>query len=599
MFSENTSRDGLSVLLIEDNPGDRRLTEIALAEAASDAELSCRVQSSGTLAEGLAQLADSDSPVDAVLLDIGLPDAVGLDGLQAIRSGYPDLPVVVLTGHSDVDMATRALNVGASDYLEKGEVRPRPLLRAIRYAIERKRSERELVRLANTDPLTQLLNRRAFFDILERALADARRTDLTCALLIVDVDDFKEVNDMFGHQTGDELLIHIAQKVKGELRETDVVARLGGDEFAILATYLKSPDAAIQIAEKIVMTVGSISNLDGKAIETGASVGIAVLSVDEVDATAFARQADVALYKSKANGKGAVNFYDAEMDARIKASHELRRRIPVDIADGRFIPHFQPLVDANTHTVVSAEALARWLDKDGNFIPPAEFIPLAEEAGLISALADAIFENACINLRQWIDAGLKVVPISINISPLQFRDPFFGVYFVAKIDRFGLDRSLFNIEVTESLFINNFDVTRENLNYLRSSGIGIHLDDFGTGYSSLSLLVELPLDGVKLDRAFIRQLNGHDGSEAIIQATVELGRRLHFKVVAEGVETEDQAALLSGYGVDVLQGFLFSKPVGAEAFEAMLDSADAPIEGAVGQATMAARKVAGGGRMAF
>lgn len=562
--------DHLSILLIEDNPGDRRLAEISLREGAADADIRCSLAEAATLAEGLSKLADPGNRFDAVLLDLGLPDAVGLDGLRAARASSPDVPIIVLTGLSDLAVATDALNFGASDYLDKAEVQPRPLLRAIRYAIERKKSESELIRLSRTDPLTGLLNRRAFFEKLDRARLHARRSGLACAVMIIDIDGFKEVNDLFGHNTGDEFLVAIADGLASTVRQTDCVARVGGDEFAVLVTHLDSANGAIEVAEKITAIVTAVSDQKGARFNASASVGIAVYPMDDSEADVLVAHADMAMYKSKVRKKGTISFFDAEMDAEVKTRHALKRRMTSDIAEDRFFLHFQPIVDTKSRAIVAAEALARWRDENGAFVAPSTFIPVAGDAGLIGKLSAQLTEAACRSILEWEQAGLSVVPLSLNVSPIQCRDPTFGLRFLAMIEKFGISSDLINLEITESSIIQDIERTKVNLDYLKDLGIGIHIDDFGTGYSSLSLLKDLPLDVLKIDRSFVAGLGAAGGSEPIVHAVVDLARKLGLKTIAEGVETEEQVKMLAGLGADFLQGFYFSRPVDADAFSGLL-----------------------------
>nr|WP_306266235.1 EAL domain-containing protein [Pararhizobium sp. IMCC3301] len=563
-----SSFDGtqLDILLVEDNPGDRRLAEIALREAATEGDMRIDIQSVGTLADCIARLADSANRFDAVLLDLGLPDATGLDGLRAARATLPEVPIIVLTGNSDITTATEALNFGACDYLDKAEVQSRPLLRAIRYAIERKKSEIALIHLARTDPLTGLLNRRAFFEEVERARRNARRTGLDCAVIMFDVDRFKEVNDLYGHKAGDTLLIAIADSLRAQLRDTDSIARVGGDEFAVLATHLNGADGAIDAAEKISTTVRAITTFGRTNLEATVSIGIAVFPTVDTDADAdmLLTHADVAMYKSKATKRGSISFYDNDMDARVKVQHELKRRMSGDIAADRFFLHYQPIVDAKTHELIGVEALARWRDADGQFIPPVDFIPLAEESGLISQLSTQLLAQACANILRWQNAGLPAVGVSLNISPIECRSPTFALRLIAVIEKSGISPELINIELTESSIIQDIEMTKRNLDFLKTYGVGIHVDDFGTGYSSLSILKDLPLDVLKIDRSFVNDLDKEGGAEPIVQAVVELARKLNLKIVAEGVETEEQAAILASIGVDHLQGYYFSRPVDAE-----------------------------------
>ncbi len=554
----------LHVLLIEDDPRASRLAEIALRDAAYNNHIACRIDTASTLAEGIAKIGQAEAPLDAVLLDLSLPDATGLSGLRAIRNINARVPIVIVTAQSDLELATAALKYGASDYLDKSEVQPRTLLRAIRYAIERKKSESELIRLAQTDPLTALLNRRAFFERLEDALVQARRTELACAVAVFDIDRFKEINDLFGHKTGDDLLVAVARNLRANLRETDSIGRIGGDEFAVLAPNLKSANDAMEIADKVAMSVRSIEELNDVRVNPSISVGISVFPMDDSDAEAFVSHADMAMYKSKASKKGSVNFYDARMDASVKERHTMKRRIRLEIDEGRFFLLFQPIVDARTHQVIGAEGLARWRDSDGTVLAPDRFIPLAEESGVIASLGTRLLQEACGFIRWCGENHKPIVPISLNISTIQCRDPSFGLRLVSAIEDFQIPPTIINVEITESTIIQNMEVTRDNLRLMKQYGVGVHLDDFGTGYSSLSLLRDLPLDALKIDRTFVRDIGKVGGSDALVQAIVGMSRRLGFTTVAEGVETKEQAAFLRDINVTALQGFLFSEPVTAE-----------------------------------
>jgi diguanylate cyclase (GGDEF)-like protein len=551
----------LTVLLVEDNLGDRRLAEIALREAARDATIDCRVEAVGSLTVALRHAEKTKDTLDAVLLDLGLPDTSELEGLRALRSAAPHAAIIVLTGRSDLKIATEALNNGASDYLEKAEIEPRTLLRAIRYAIERKKSEAELVRMARTDSLTGLLNRRAFFEQLEIALTQARRSELACAVILFDIDRFKEINDVFGHRTGDHVLIEVTNRLGEQLRETDTIARIGGDEFAILATNLHSANAAMEICEKIAKAVASITEVDDMQVEVSISVGISVFPMDDSSADVLVSHADLAMYKSKASKKGSINFFDARMDAIIKARHVLKRSMPEDILAGRFYLLFQPIVDATSRRLIGAEGLARWRDLDNKIISPTEFIPIAEESGSIGNLGNRLLEEACSQIRAWADLQKSLVPISMNISPIQCRDPGFAARLISTLERLEIPPRLINIEMTESTIFKNLEVIQKNLDMVKAYGIGVHIDDFGTGYSSLSLLRDLPLNAVKIDRSFVRDIGKAVGSELIVQAVVDLARKLGFATIAEGVETEEQVGVLREIGVDGLQGYYFSKPV--------------------------------------
>ncbi len=567
---DNENNKYFQILLIEDNPGDRRLTEIALAEAATEVDIRHELHSVGTLAEGLTWLSDPDHQFAVVLLDLGLPDAEGLEGLRAVHVANPGVPILVLTGQSDLAVATTALGAGASDFLDKADLRPHTLVRAVRYAIERKKAEAELMRLARTDPLTGLLNRRAFFEQLETALIQTRRSELACAVILFDIDRFKEINDVFGHKTGDELLTTVAGVLRAQLRETDSIGRIGGDEFAVLATNLKSAAAAMEIAEKISRGMAAITELNDVHVDISISIGISVFPLDDSTADVLVTHADMAMYKSKGSKRGSINYFDARMDAAVKARHALKRCMPEDIANGKFYLMFQPIVDATSRKIVGAEGLARWRDTNNRLIAPDEFIPIAEETGSIADLGSRLLIEACGYLQHWSELRKALVPIALNISPIQCRDPAFGARLITAVEQAGIRPQLINIEITESTMAKSLDVIRKNLALLRAFGIGISVDDFGTGFSSLSLLKDLPLSTLKIDRSFVHDIGKGSGAETIVQTIVEMAKKLGFRTIAEGVETEEQVALLRDVGVDDLQGYYFSKPVLGEQFVSWL-----------------------------
>ncbi len=570
-MSPSYTAEQLAVLILEDNPGDRRLVELALREGREAGFPPCETRAFGDLGGGLALLQSHEFSPDAILLDLGLPDVSGFHGLLSLRGADPGVPIIVLTGLADLAVATEALKLGASDYLEKAEMQAKTLWRAIRYAMERKKNESTLVTLANTDPLTGLLNRRAFFDKLEGALDQARRTDMGCAVIIFDVDSFKDINDIHGHYFGDRLLAEIADRVTAVLRKTDHIGRIGGDEFAVIAQNLKSPNGAIDIAEKIRKAVGEIRNVDGIELRPATSVGIAISSADDCPADVLVSHADIAMYKSKKNhGQGKIHYFDDKMDEEVKSRHFIKKSIIGDMNAGRFYLDYQPIVDAVTGEIVAAEALARWCGPAGKMIAPSDFIPIAEEAGWIAMLGRRLAELLCEQMRDSIASGIPMVPVALNVSALQCKDDSFGAQLVEIIEGFGVDPKLIKVEITESTIIQNVHATRRNLEVLKGAGIGVHIDDFGTGYSSLSVLKDLPLDGLKIDRSFVAQMPGDLGSARIIQAIAELSRALGFDTVAEGVEELEQIEPLQRIGVNYLQGYYFSRPVAVETFRKLL-----------------------------
>ncbi|MCB5423784.1 GGDEF domain-containing response regulator [Altererythrobacter sp. CC-YST694] len=557
-------RQQLSILVIDDNPGDRRLAEMSLKVGAQDAGADCDVLLAACLADGAALLETlAAGGPDAILLDLGLPDACGFAGLHTLKALRPDVPVIILTGLDEAATAATALSSGAADYLEKDDIRPRSLWRSVSYALERKKFQEELMHLARTDPLTSVKNRRALIEGLELSMDNATRSRTYCAVLIIDIDNFKQINDLLGHDAGDELLMTVAQRIAAVIRRTDLVGRLGGDEFAVIATNLPNAHGALELAEKIAGEISSVAMLKGRRIEAGSSIGVALYPSGAVNPGDMLTHADLAMYKAKKQGSRAICLYDDNLHRELRQKLQLKRAMLRDISTPSFYLDYQPIVDCRTHRIVSAEGLARWRQRDNRVIMPGDFIPIAEENGWISDLGMQMIDQACSFLAESVAAGAPIVPISINVSPIQCRDSAFAGQFTAAIARHGLEPELFNIEITESTFMQNIESARRGLEALMSVGIGIHIDDFGTGYSSLSMLRDLPLKHLKLDRSFVSRLIGDIGTQRITEAVADLAHKLNFKTVAEGVETAEQAELLTEIGVDYLQGYYFSPPVSA------------------------------------
>lgn len=561
--------DDICVLLIDDNANARRLVELALVEGQQQANTTCRVKPADSLGTGLGLL---EAAVDVVLVGIEAPNAAGFEALDALKSARPEMPIVAIAASFDLSLTVEALRHGATECLDTAGVLGGSLWRSIRYAVERKQCEANLLALANTDSLTGLSNRRGFFRQLDEAIEHARRTQLACAVVVFDVDHFKDVNDQFGHRLGDQLLAEIATRVQALVRKTDSVGRIGGDEFAVVAPNLKSHGDAIEIAEKIRLAVSDIASLGDVVIKPSVSIGIAVFPMDDSPPETLIAHADMAMYRSKGQQSGQIHYYDGKMDRQVKARHTIKKSMLDDIACGKYFLHYQPIVDAVTGSVVAAEGLARWLDKRNKIVTPVEFIPIAEETGWISTLGIRLLEEACGYLRRSAMAGAPVVPISLNLSAVQCRSSHIALQLVSTILRHGIDPHLINFEITESAVIKNVDLTRRSFELLKDIGVGIHIDDFGTGYSSLSILRDLPFDVIKVDRSFVAAMGIDSGARQIVEAIAEMSHKMKLKTIAEGVETQEQADALRAMGIDYLQGFHFSKPVNIDAFRQILET---------------------------
>jgi diguanylate cyclase (GGDEF)-like protein len=420
-------------------------------------------------------------------------------------------------------------------------------LRALRQALER------VAYLASHDPLTGLPNRALFHDRLERALVGQRAEDGQAAVLCIDLDHFKDVNDTLGHAAGDRLLQQVTQRLQGCLRRSDTLARLGGDEFAILRPGVADSDGITALARRIVAVMAEPVDLDGQEVQVGASVGVALATAG--DSGQLLQNADLALYRAKAEGRGTVRFFADEMNVRLRQRKALEHDLRRALAESQLELHYQPQIDLDELRVVGVEALLRWNHPERGMVPPSNFVPLAEETGLILPLGEWVLRTACARAGAW--PGLR---LAINLSPAQFRQAGLAELVARTLRETGLEPSRLELEITEGVLLHDTEATLATLAALRSLGVRIAMDDFGTGYSSLSYLRRFPFDKIKIDRSFVAHLGAPD-ADAIVRAIISLGRALGMRANAEGVETAEQAARLRAEGCEEVQGFHFGRPV--------------------------------------
>jgi diguanylate cyclase (GGDEF)-like protein len=426
---------------------------------------------------------------------------------------------------------------------------------------ERKAHEQALERMANEDSLTGLANRHAFLESVPDRLAAARASGTALALLFIDLDDFKQVNDTHGHAAGDALLKLAAQRLQSLLRPSDQVARCGGDEFLVLLDPCDGERDAAAVAERIVAALAAPFAIADEVHAIGASVGISLFPRDGADAATLIRNGDIAMYAGKADGKGQYRFYDPSLSSSLHARSRLKRSMLEAIERDQFVLHYQPRVDAASGRLLSMEALLRWQHPELGMIAPGEFIPLAESSGLIVKLGDIVIDKACAQVAAWRDEGAQLVPVSINVSPKQFLRGGVRQQLAQALARFALPASLIEVEITESAMMGDQDAILDELEALRALGIKLHVDDFGTGYSSLSQLQRLKMDVLKVDRAFTAELGNSREGEVFFQAIVSMAHALGMEVVAEGVETEVQLEILRALGCNEVQGYLIARPV--------------------------------------
>jgi diguanylate cyclase (GGDEF)-like protein len=428
-----------------------------------------------------------------------------------------------------------------------------------RETARRAAAEHEIRTLAFHDPLTGLPNRRQFDEALKAGVAAPPGADTAHGVLMLDLNGFKNVNDVYGHAVGDEVLIHVAGRLMRAVRHGDMVARLGGDEFAVLATQLSGPEAATGLALRIIDELSPTVIAGEREHNIGAAIGIALTPQDGTDPAELMRKADVALYRAKGLGRSAMRFFEPEMDVHARERDHMERELRQAVDAELIAPFYQPLVDLKTGRVQEFEALARWTHPQMGSIEPSRFIPLAEDCGLIARLTDMLFARACDDAIEWP----ADVTLAFNISPVLLHDPGFPLRIMAALGRSGLQPQRLELEITESALVRDLDAAQSVLGALRAAGIRIALDDFGTGYSSLYHLRNFKLDKIKIDRSFIDAMAVDPDSAAIVRALVGLGAGLGLDVTAEGVETEEQRQLLAAQGCVQGQGFLYSEAVGA------------------------------------
>ena len=422
--------------------------------------------------------------------------------------------------------------------------------------VKGRRLASKIEHLAHHDALTDLPNRVLFREKLEQALRYARRGRLL-ALHFLDLDQFKAVNDTLGHHIGDRLLQAVAERLLDGLRETDAVARLGGDEFAILQTAIESPLDAIGFAERVIEMFAKPFEVAEHQIIVGVSIGIAFAPQDGLEADQLLKCADLALYRSKSDGRGIFRLFHAEMDARMQARRVLELDLHQALRADQFELFYQPLIDLRTRQVAGFEALLRWRHPTRGLVSPDQFIPLAEETGMIVPIGEWVLRQACAAAANW-PGGLKV---AVNLSAVQFKSHNLVAATVAALREFGLPADRLELEITETVMLHDTDATLATLHQFQEMGIQIAMDDFGTGYSSLSYLRRFPFDRIKIDQSFVRELGKRPDCMAIVRAVATLGSDLGMAITAEGVETRQQLETLERAGCTEIQGYLFSRPI--------------------------------------
>ena len=553
--------------------------------------------------EGLALLAQNEAGV--VVSDQRMPEMSGVEFLTRVRELYPDTVRIVLSGYADLDSVTDAINRGAIyKFLTKpwdNETLCANIMEAFRHhelmqekeqLLQEIQSANDLLAQVNLEwsdtvlhrdnqikhisghnPLTDLPNRRMFLERLDQKLADAQREDRLTAVLFINLDRFQQINSSFGHHAGDLLLQAVAGRLRKHALAGDNVAHLGGDEFVLVLADLKGAQGAAEAAQQLIDAIAREPVLiDGREIFVTVCIGISLYPFDGIEANALMKNASVALHHAKAAGGSSFQYYAAQMNAtawqRLAMQTELHRALERE----EFVLHYQPKVDLTSGKIIGMEALLRWQSPERGLVVPGIFIPLLEETGLILPVGAWVLDTACQQVQAWQQAGLSAARIAVNLSVLQFRQPDFAVTVRNILEKNGLTRyaGTLELELTESLLVKDMDGTVALLNELHEMGVRLSIDDFGTGYSCLSYLKHLPIDHLKIDQSFVRNLPANGEDAAIVNAIVTLGHGLGLNVIAEGVETVEQLICLQAMKCNEAQGYLFSRPVPASEMTLLL-----------------------------
>ena len=693
---EMTGESITRLLLVEDDPG-----AVALLRSMLNGRRSPGTEFTHVGHLGAAEKHLTEHAVDVILLDLGLPDAEGLEAVRRIRAAAPQTPLVVLTGLDDDALAVQALQEGAQDYLVKGQIEPRGVLRALRYAVERKIIEKALlqekehaqvmlncigeavvctdtagnitflnlvaknmsgwswqeaagrpmartlrildatsrqtirnpmaiatanrsVRLppncilirhdgveipiedsgstiyyregqpagavivfrdvsaaramsleltysAQHDFLTGLPNRLLLNDRIHQAIALAPRHNKHVALLFLDLDGFKHINDSLGHPIGDKLLQSIARRLVNCVRASDTVSRQGGDEFVVLLAEADQWEDIAVTARRILHAVAEVHSVEQHDLHVTTSMGVSVFPDDGLDAETLIKNADTAMYQAKENGRQSCQFFKPEMNARAVERQSVEESLRRALELKEFVLHYQPKVNLRTGAITGGEALIRWMHPTRGLILPAQFIPIAEDSGLILPIGRWVLREACRQAQAWVDAGLPLTTVAVNVSSMELQQENFLAGLFAILEETGLDSRFLEVELTESVLMSYSESAASILQSLREKGVQVAVDDFGTGYSSLSYLQKFPVDALKIDQSFVSQISAARDNAFIVTAVISMARSLKLRVIAEGVETLEDLAFLQAHQCDEGQGFYFGPPVPAEQFAALLE----------------------------
>ncbi|MGY0564006.1 MAG: two-component system response regulator [Paraglaciecola chathamensis] len=568
-----------------------------------DDDLTARILMKETLASDSIEVIEAENGQRAIeqfekhspallLLDVSMPKMNGFEVCEHIRGHEKGkhIPVIMVTGSDDLESIHKSYAVGATDFIAKpikwpilGE-RVKYILRASQAFADLVTQQQELHQLAFYDSLTGLPNRQYLMQDLQRFLAMAERNNYQAAMLFIDLDRFKRINDTMGHSYGDKLLRKVAHRLQANLRDSDTFARVGseqssqepqlssfgGDEFTIFLSRLNDPNEAMLVAERVIRSFSTPFQLEQFEVVVTPSIGISMFPNDGDNAETLLKNADTAMYFAKQSGRCCYKFYQDSMNAKAAARLQLEQDLRRALKSDEIVPFYQPQICAQSGRIVGVEALVRWLPAKGGIIPPDEFIPIAEETGLINELGRLVLERGCYQAKQWFDEG-NPVRMAINVSAHQFRQLDFTQVVADVLQQCGLAPELLELELTESVIMSDAEENIARLIELKALGVSLAVDDFGTGYSSLSYLKRFPIDILKIDRSFMCDVNSAPDDLAIVEAILALAESLKLGVIAEGIEYGSQIAILKNTNQLLLQGYLFSRPVAAEYISPLLN----------------------------
>ncbi len=551
----------LRVLIVEDSEDDATLIVHELERAGYDPEIE-RVDTPAGMTQALA-----DRVWDIVICDYRMPKFSAPDAMALLQKSGLDLPFIIVSGAVGEDLAIAAMKNGAHDYITKNNLaRLIPAVeRELRDAKKRrdhKQAEEMVSYLAYYDPMTGLPNRTLLQDRLKQAISTAARENHPVAFLLMDLDRFKEINDTLGHHRGDILLQQVGARLKSVLWEPDTVSRLGGDEFAVLLPRLAAAEHINVVIQKIQNALKAPFVIENLPIAVDVSIGIALYPDHATDAETLIQRADVAMYVAKRTGSG-YTVYAPELNQhspqRLALLGELRQAIEHD----QLLLHYQPKISLKTNRMMDVEALVRWQHPQHGMIPPNQFIPLAEQTGLIKPLTLWVLNKALNQCRAWQQTGLEI-PVSVNLSARNLHDQELTDHVAGLLETSGISPDRLELEITESAIMMDPPRALEILKRLSGMGVRLSLDDFGTGYSSLGYLKKLPVDEIKIDRSFVTDMTRDENDAMIVRSTIDLGHNLGRKVVAEGVENRETWNRLAALGCDSAQGYYMSRPIPAD-----------------------------------